>query len=57
VARIYQKVEESSEEPCARLRLVPSYFSYLLVVKEYESSFTMFVSKVAATLSGISSFS
>ena len=54
-ARIYQKGEESSEEPSARLRLVPSFFSYLLVVKEYESSFTLFVSKVATTLSGINS--
>ena len=55
VAKIYQKGEESSEEPSARLRLVSSFFSYLFVIKEYKSSFTLFVSKVATTLSGISS--
>ncbi len=49
VANIHQKGEESSEEPSARLRLVLSFFSYLLVIKEYESIFTLFVSKVATT--------
>jgi len=53
-ARIYQKGEESSEEPSARLRLVSSFFSYLFVIKEYENSITLFVSKGAATLNGTS---
>ena len=55
VARVYQKGEESREKLSTRLRLVSSFLSYLFVIKEYENSFTLFVSKVATTLSGISS--
>ena len=55
MVKIYQKGEESSEEPSARLRLVSSFPSYLFIIKENESSFNLFVSKVATSLSGISS--
>ena len=55
MAKIYKKGEESSEEPSERLRVVSLFPSYLFIIKENESSFTVFVSKVATTLSGTSS--
>jgi len=54
VAKVYQKGEESSEEPSARLRLVSLFPSYLFIIKENESSFSLFVSKIATSLSGTS---
>jgi len=57
VARIYQKKrEELSKEPSARQRLVSFIPSYLLLIKENESGFSLFVSKIATHLSGTSSF-
>jgi len=55
VAKIYKKGEESSEEPSERLRVVSLFPSYLFIIKENESSFSLFVSNIATSLSGISS--
>ena len=55
MVKTYQKGEESSEEPSVKLRLVSSFPSYLFIIKEKESSFNLFVSKVATSLSGTSS--
>ena len=55
MAKTYQKGEESSKEPSARQRLVSLFPSYLFLIKENKSSFSLFVSKVATSLSGTNS--